>query len=374
MVRSLETSTTGGKRLNMLDAIVFSTWSWDTLNVPERIAIGLAENGYRVLHCEMPVSRLRRRGKSLHEVSENVWSFGPTYLGEKFDVVAALRSSQWRGVGRQIRDASEQLHMQRPAFFYSHVAGIPSLCRAMRGYGSLLVHICMDYPEPYQYELIELSDLTVVIPRTVATKLRARYGEKIHTIPQSIFTDQLDSTNASAGELTNIPHPRLGYLGPIFARVNLPLIKSLFQRHPDWHFISFGESPDLRLPNVHGVPWQPAGLLSSYAGSFDIGFMPYDCFDEKNLHCVPLKVFDYFARGLPTVSTPVFSLWEYSDLIYLGETLPEVERAVAEALSEPADSPKRQQRMNVAKMHSTRELGKKLKHIVEERGEFEVQI
>jgi hypothetical protein len=360
--------------LKMLDAVVFSTWSWDTLNVPERIAIGLAENGYRVLHCEMPISRLRHRGRSVREVFRNVWSFGPTYLGEKFDVFAAIRSSQWRGVGRQIRDVSDQLNMQRPVFLYSHVAGIPALCRAMRGYGSFLVHICMDYPEPYQYELIELSDLTVAIPRTVATKLRARYGEKIYTIPQSIFTEQLDSTNAPAAEITAIPRPRLGYLGPIFARVNLSLVKSLFQRHPDWHFIYFGDSPDLKLANAHGVPWQPAGVLASYTNALDIGFMPYDCFEEKNLHCVPLKVFDYFARGLPTVSTPVLSLWEYSNLIYFGETLSEIEQSVAEALTEENDSPKRHERMKIARMHSTQELGKRLANIFDESREIKVQI
>jgi hypothetical protein len=161
-------------------------------------------------------------------------------------------------------------------------------------------------------------------------------------------------------------------LGPVFARVNLPLIRSLFQKHPDWQFVYFGECSDLKLANAHGVPWQPAGRLASYASSLDIGFMPYDCFEEKNLHCVPLKVFDYFARGLPTVATPVLSLWEYSDLIYFGETLPQMEQAVGEALSEPSDSPKRLQRMNVAKMHSTEELGKKLKHILTERQDSEL--
>src|ERR1700723_3456472 len=112
----------------MLDAVVFSSWDWETFNVPERIAIGLAENGYRVLHCDMPVSRLRRQGKPIREVSRNVWSFGPVYLGEKFDAISFVSSAQWREVGRQIRDASAGLGMKRPAFFYSHVQGIRSLC------------------------------------------------------------------------------------------------------------------------------------------------------------------------------------------------------------------------------------------------------
>ena len=50
--------TWGAKPLR--DAIVFSTWSWDMFNVPERISLALASRGARVLYCEIPVSRVRR--------------------------------------------------------------------------------------------------------------------------------------------------------------------------------------------------------------------------------------------------------------------------------------------------------------------------
>ena len=224
----------------MRSAIVFSSWDWNTFNVPERIALALAQRGYRVLYCEMPVSRFRRTGSPVREVYRDVYAFGPTYLGEQFNRFPILRERQWDLVARQITKNARALDIQNPIFLFSHIEGIGPLCRRMRLEGCRIVHICMDYPESYQYELIDLSDRTLVIPKTVFHKLRARYAEKIHLIPQSIFIpgskhvepdSHLDSI-----ERTKVPSPRLGYLGPIYSRLNIPLLRQVLTEHPEWQF------------------------------------------------------------------------------------------------------------------------------------------
>jgi hypothetical protein len=350
----------------MKDAIVFSTWNWDTFNVPERVALALCLRGCRVLYCEMPVSRFRRRGKNLREIQPGIHAFGPEYLGEKFTDFSGVRDWQWRMVARQIRRHSHSLGMKNPRFFYSHIEGIAALCREMRGHGSELVHICMDYPESYQYELVEISDRTLVIPPTVYQKLRARYGEKIDSIPQSIHLpdEREDRKKTMPPELADVPRPRLGYLGEIHARVNVPLIQRLLEERTGWHFVCFGDASALPLPNVHALRWRSASELPALVEGLDAGVMPYDCFEEKNLHCVPLKLFDYFLAGLPVVSTPVLSLSEYSELIYFGDTAVEFEQAVEAALAEPPTSPKRRRRVEVARAHSTEALGLRLDELL----------
>jgi hypothetical protein len=242
------------------------------------------------------------------------------------------------------------------------------LCREMRAAGFPLVHICMDYPEPYQYELIALSDQTLVIPKAVFHKLKSRFGKKIHWIPQSIHLPprSRDPTRPPRESelLARVPRPRLGYLGPIFARVNLPLLREVLLAHPEWQFICFGGADDLHLPNAHSSEWLRPEALPSYIASVDVGVMPYDCFEEKNLHCVPLKLFDYFLAGIPVVATPAISLWEFSDLIYFGETAEEFSRAICCALQEPTTSPKRELRKEVARAHSTEALGRRLTEVL----------
>jgi hypothetical protein len=354
------------------DAIVFSTWSWDVFNVPERVALALASRDSRVLYCEMPVSRFRRSGKALHEVAPRVYRFGPKYFGAKLNSLPVAGQLQWKMVAQQIIAHVNKLKLRDPWFLYSHVDGIAALCNEMRSAGFPLIHICMDFPEPYQHELIELSDQTLVIPKSVFRELRAKYGNKIEWIPQSIHIParatsaqpQGNALGTEPDELRQVPRPRLGYLGPIFARVNLPVLRDLLTRNPSWHFVHFGESKDLELPNVHGMVWRPPEELPSFVASFDVGLMPYDCTAKKNLHCSPLKLYDYFLAGLPVVATPILELSEFRDLIYSGETARELSDAVLGALEEPADSPKRELRMEVARAHSTEALGQRLETVL----------
>jgi glycosyltransferase involved in cell wall biosynthesis len=352
----------------MPDAIVFSTWDWDVFNVPERLALALEIGGFRVLYCEMPVSRFRRRSKPLREVSPGIHSFCPEYLGVKFQGLPVLGSWQWKMVARQIQEHADSLGMKIPFFFYSHVRGLAPLCHEMRALGSRLIHVCMDYPEPYQYELIEISDLTLVIPKIVFTKLRARYGEKVMLIPQSIHLPIVSPQNIvlhqEPSDLAQVARPRLGYLGPIFARLNLPLLREVLSAHPEWQFVCFSDASALPFPNVHSAAWRRPEDLPAYVASFDVGVMPYDCFEEKNLHCVPLKLFDYFLAGLPVVSTDIISLSEYSDLVYFGDTPREFALAIEAALAEPADSAKRARRMEIARAHSTECLARRLDEIL----------
>jgi Glycosyl transferases group 1 len=342
----------------MRDAIIQSTWAWETFNVPERIALALAGKGARVLHCEYPVSRFRRTGTPLRQIHPGIHTFGPEYYGAKLNVIRVLKDRQWKGVGSQIRARSAELQLEDPVFIYSHLEHMTPLCLDMKTNGLPLVHICMDYPEDYQYELIEISGRTLVIPKAVHSKLRAKYGDKIEWMPQSIhIEDRPSCASSEPPDLATIPRPRLGYLGPIYARLNLPLLAGVLSQRPDWHFVCFGGGEQLPLPNVHSLAWRPPEELAACVAAFDVAAMPYDCFVDRNLHCVPLKLFDYFLAGIPIVSTPVLSVTEFSDIVYLADTAGEFVRAIKEALAEPKDSPKRNLRKQVALEHSTEALG-----------------
>ena len=237
-----------------------------------------------------------------------------------------------------------------------------------------LVHVCMDYPEHYQYELVEISDRTLVISKVVFAKLRAKYADKIGWIPQSIHLPQAiadnsgihsTATQSEPAELSGVPHPRLGYWGTIYGRVNLRLVRELLEWRPDWHFVCFGDARALHLPNAHSIPWIRAERIPALTAGLDVGVMPYDCFDEKNLHCVPLQIFDYFLEGIPVVSTPVVSLGEFGDLVYFADTSDQFVRSVEHALAEPLASPKRRSRKGIALAHATGALGLRLRELID---------
>jgi hypothetical protein len=336
----------------MRDAIVVSGWVWEASNVPERMASALARAGSRVLYCENPASLLRTV-RPFSEVEHGVFAFGLRHFGHRLNSFPFIKLLQAKLLAAEILDKAARLRLNNPVFIYPHGDyGLP-LCREFKRKGFPLIHICMDYELDLVSELVQESDLALVIPRAAFEALRKKFGSKVRKIPQlSYFDDCEQSPNPESTELSTIPKPRLGYLGGLTGRISLPLLTETLSRHPEWQFLSFGTRKWLPLANEHVLPWRSREGLASLLTGLDVGFMPYDCGIPKNLHCVPLKLFDYFARGMPVVSTPIVFLQEYDDLVYLGSTPDKLSEAVSQALMEPADSPKRAKRIAVAREHS----------------------
>ena len=69
-------------------------------------------------------------------------------------------------------------------------------------------------------------------------------------------------------------------------------------------------------PNNFGChSFMPATEWSKLLGPGTIGFMPYDLSIPKNLYCAPLKLFDYWERGMPVVGTPIVYLRDYPNAV-----------------------------------------------------------
>jgi hypothetical protein len=340
------------------DAIIVSGWNWEAFNVPERVALALAHAGVRVLYCQNPVSLFRHVGRPLSEIEKGIFAFGPEFIGHRLNSLPLLPQLQSNLLANQILRKAATLMLQDPIFIYAHGEYVLPLCREFKKRGFSLVHICMDFPEEHQDQLIRLSDLTLVIPSTVFHMLRNRFGEKVRLLPQlsSLHSIAEPTHPQGAPELSGIPRPRLGYLGNMHKRVSLTLLEELLSNNPEWHFVSFGITKHLSLKNEHILPWRSPREMSAIIDGLDVGFMPYDCLDNKNLHCFPLKLFDYFSVGMPVVSTRVLNLLDYSDVIYFGDTADELSRAITLALAEPKCDARRAKRVEIASEHSLEKL------------------
>jgi hypothetical protein len=354
------------------DAIVYGH-DWAATCMIERIALAFARAGAKVLHCGNPYSLLRGKNAGLRQMEPNLFTFKPWIFASRLNRYPGMRQVQGSTVARQILTHAQALGLKEPVFFYAWPGPLLfPLCKAMRAHGCLLAHVHGDSFEGMEQEHVEQSHLTLVISRTAAYRLRARWGEKIHHIPQGIDLGPFRALCACPEQapplLAAIPHPRLGYAGGGAGQhLNARVLHELLQRRPEWNFVSFqwrpaelGMRPAVPVPNAHVLPWQgPEGFARCVAG-FDVGFMPYDCSNIVLFNGPPLKLWDYFALGLPVVATPLIHLWEYegTGLVYLGETAKELERAVEAALAEPKDSPLRQKRKELAEGHSLEALAK----------------
>src|SRR5215469_7117837 len=335
----------------MRDAIVVSGWTWDASNVPERISSALARAGSRVLYCENPASFLRTV-RPFSEVEKGVFAFGLQHFGHRLNTFPILRPFQAKLLAIEILSKAARLQLNDPVFIYPHGGYVLPLCREFKRRGFQLIHVCMDYELELLKEHVRESDLALVIPQAAFRELSEKFGPKVRKIPQLSYFDNFANGLLESPELSTIPKPRLGYLGGLTGRISLPLLKETLSHHPEWQFLSFDTRKRLGLTNEHILPWRSREELAGVVAGLDAGFMPYDCAIPKNLHCVPLKLFDYFSCGMPVVSTRIVFLQDYEDLVYLGSTPDELADSISQALKEPTDSPKRARRIALAQEHS----------------------
>ena len=344
----------------MHDAIIVSGWNWESANVPERLALALAYAGRRVLYCENPVSIIRSPARTLTEVRKGIFVLGLKLLGHRLNAFYGVQQVQTFYLANQILRNAKKLNLREPIFIYPHGEHSLMLAYEFKRRGFRLIHICMDYECEQEIAHVKQSNLTLVIPTRAFEDLKRSFGGKVQHLPQ-LWWDGDESSREGfeePRELASISRPRLGYLGNLTGRVSVPLIEEILSKHPDWQFVAFGTKKYLSLPNEHILHWRSQSELAAVLAGLDIGFMPYDCTDQKNLHCVPLKLFDYFAQGMPVVSTPILCLKEYNDLVYVGDTAEKLAQAILLALAEPAVSPKKAKRKAIAHAHSVEKLSK----------------
>jgi len=345
-------------------AIVMSGWGWETRNVPERLATALARAGWRVLYCSNPSSFLREGSGRRSSLAENVEGFAPMMAGHRLNAFPLARKWQAGLLVKQVLDRARMTNIVRPVVLYPHGGWVVPFARELKRRNIPSVYVCMDHVEKAENEaLADAADLVLVIPRTMYDQLKSRFGDKVCKLPQFGPELAMPGSEASSEALTRvkqIPRPRLGYLGLPSFRIHGRLLGELLTMHPGLHFVACGPVPGLQLPNLHDLGWIGPRELAAVCGQIDVGFMPYDCTRNFNLHCVPLKLFDYFAAGLPVVSTPIISLWEYRDLVYLGDTAEELAEGVRKALAEPPDDPRREKRRQIARAHAPDKLARLL--------------
>ncbi len=353
------------------EAIVFSGWRWAANGTPERIAFALGQAGWRVLYCSNASSFLREGSGRRSGLAENVHGLEPWIVGQRLNALPTVGRWQAKLLVAQVLRHAWELGLQRPVVMYPHGPWFAAVAREFRKRSLPCVFLCLDLAEKKEREVLAgEADLVLAIPPTMCQLLKEEFGDKVRLIPQISADPGSEKISGSksgvAARWESIPRPRLAYLGAPNDRLDGGLFARVLAEHPEWNFLTCGQTPNVVRPNLHNVGWVGPREISAICRAIDAGFMPYDCRSEFNLHCVPLKLFDYFAAGLPVVSTPILCLREYKDLVYLGETAEELGQGIRNALAEAPDDPRREERRRIAREHSPQEMAKLLQAILTE--------
>ncbi|MGJ5813753.1 glycosyltransferase [Paludibaculum fermentans] len=134
--------------------------------------------------------------------------------------------------------------------------------------------------------------------------------------------------------------PTVGYIGSLSSWFDVELIRFAAAARPAWRFVLIGriENPRVEslrsLPNVHLHGEVPYAGLARHLATFDVGIIPF-VRNALTLSTNPIKLYEYFACGLPVVSATLPEVERYSDLVYLADDpkgfLRQLDMAMAES-------------------------------------------
>jgi UDP-galactopyranose mutase len=195
-----------------------------------------------------------------------------------------------------------------------------------------VVYDCMDELSHFRNapaELVALEDRLLREADVVFTggyslyeAKRARHSN-IHPFPSSVDVAHFAAARLPGSEPADqatLPGPRLGFYGVIDERMDLALLATLADAHPEWSLIIIGPvvkiaEDDLpRRPNLHYLGGRRYEELPDYLRGWDVALMPF-AINEATRFISPTKTPEYLAAGCPVVSTPIADVVRhYGDL------------------------------------------------------------
>lgn len=149
---------------------------------------------------------------------------------------------------------------------------------------------------------------------------------------------------------------RVVYAGALESWFDAAALTRAAERNPDAQFILAGriDSEHLRSlesrPNVRFLGEVPYSSIPELLAGSRVGIIPF-CVDRLTLGTNPIKMYEYFACGLPVAATRLPEIETFRDLVYFGSTPDEFALAVTHALAED-DAGKRERRRRIAASES----------------------
>lgn len=314
------------------------------------------------LHFEQvirPRTKQRTLMRGLQRIDQNLWSYVPPRVlpvNHRFPRVerAFQKARAWR-----LNTVRQRLSFHEPATVVFHPSALPddlaNLARPLiyykydhyAGYGGVSAEE-QRFFDPKERVLFSAADMIFVTSAGLAELHREDAPGRIQLLPNGVdypaFLRTRQMNLAPPEQLLSIPRPRLGYFGQLNEKVDFRLLRCLAQNRRNYSFVLAGRFRSqsratnamfeelLSEPNVYFLGSKPHKDVPRCLVGLDVGLMPY-VITEWVRFGYPLKLHEYLAAGLPSVSSKLPELVPFAGVVKLVETTDDWLAAIDEAIS-----------------------------------------
>lgn len=183
----------------------------------------------------------------------------------------------------------------------------------------------------------------VIVHSPALLRKKGGINPRTALIPNGVDFQQFSAPHPEPRDLAPIPHPRIGYAGVIKKQLDLELLIRLAIARPHHSIVLVGPILNVggkerqlaelkKLPNVHFLGAKPAETLPHYVQHFDVCLLCYEVNDYTR-YIYPLKLNEYLATGLPTVSAPIETVQDFAAVVTMASSDDEWLDAIEQGLA-----------------------------------------
>jgi len=266
-------------------------------------------------------TKLKKFTEPIKEVEPNIFVLNPLAIPTYGSSI--VRSFNQKFLLSQVKKAMRKLGFENPLnMVFNPAAG---LLAGKLGESEIIYYCVDDYTEftgvasglkEIEEELFRKSDLVVVsAEKLLDDKKKFNKNTQIirHGTDWRHFRKSLEETTEIPEEIKNLPKPIIGFHGLLADWVDYELIKKIAAKYKEGSVVLIGKiavdaEKKIRIlddiENIHFLGRKPYETLPNYCKGFDVALNPF-VINDLTLAANPLKVREYLAAGLQTVSTDI---------------------------------------------------------------------
>lgn len=176
--------------------------------------------------------------------------------------------------------------------------------------------------EEFEHQLLRHADHVLYASHALQSEEATRTDGRAFFLDHGVDLEHFRPrpVDSEPDDLASIPHPRIGFFGSLDDYlVDFDLLERVARDVPEAHLVLIGDATcSMRrfeaLPNVHWLGFRPYDEIPRYGSGFDVALMPW-LQNEWIQSCNPIKLKEYLALGLPTVSIDFPEVRRYGGMI-----------------------------------------------------------
>lgn len=330
-------------------------WKYPLWTNKQQVMSRLAGMGHRVLYVDPPLGIIgwykwyRQKRRTLADLTgwvshpqENVTLYSPVLFPPRYSWGRGL-SERWRRRG--VRRLAKRSGFHDVLVWAYHPDAVTFLKKLDYRF---LLYDCVDqyrafpaYSEQGRREqIIDREARLLKMADAVITTSKPLYDEKLSANKNTFlvenvadfahFNRAVDDNFQVSPLLKKIKRPRIGFVGALDDyKVDFPILAKIAELRPEWSLVLVGPKAEGHTSegmallaghkNIKMLGMRPREILPAIVKGFDAAIIPYKLNDYTN-YCFPLKVYEFMALGIPTITSKLPALAGLEGLIKIADT------------------------------------------------------